>query len=102
MKKMKCKQKLNIEYLRALLHRSVQFYSPRPTPFNFKNASPDSSEVPPIMRLEAKKTPKEMKNNKALGIGNLTSDVMILEGEESVRQRTILKKSDRRDKKDTS
>ena len=50
-----------------------------------KDASPDSSEVPRIMTLEVKKTLKEMKNDKATGIHDLTSDVMILGGEESVQ-----------------
>ena len=53
--------------------------------------SPDSSEVPLIMTSEVKKTMKEMKNNKALGIDNLTSDAMILGGEESVKQITTTK-----------
>ena len=38
------------------------------------------------MTSEVKKTPKEMKNNKAQGIANMTSDIMILGGEESVKQ----------------
>ena len=38
------------------------------------------------MTSEVKKTPREMKTNKALGIDNLTSDIMILGGEESVKQ----------------
>ena len=40
------------------------------------------------MTSEVKKTLKEMKNNKAPGIDNLTSDIMILGGEESVKQLT--------------
>ena len=38
------------------------------------------------MTSEVKKTPKEMKNNKAPYIDNLRNDVIILRGEESVRQ----------------
>ena len=38
------------------------------------------------MTSEVKKTLKEMKNSKAPGIDNLTSDIMILGGEESVKQ----------------
>ena len=41
------------------------------------------------MTSEVKKTLKETKNNKVPGIHNLTSDVMILRGEESVKQITI-------------
>ena len=44
-----------------------------------------ASEVPPIMKSGVKKVLKEMKN-KALGIDNLTSDAMILGGDESVKQ----------------
>ena len=55
-----------------------------------KITNPDSPEVPPIMTSEVKKTLKEMKNDKAPGIDNLTSDIMILEGEESVKQITKL------------
>ena len=87
--------------MHTLLHRTVQSYTPRPTPIT----SPDSSKVPPIMISEVKKTLKEMKNNKAPGIDNLTCDVMIPRGEESVTQIIHTKKkmkSDLRDKKDTS
>ena len=54
---------------------------------SLKNINPDSPEVPPIMTSEVKKTLKEMKNNKAACIDNLTSD-MILGGEESMKQIT--------------
>ena len=62
------------------------------------------------MTSEVKKTLKEMKNNKAPGIDNLASDVMILEGEESVKQITFFiyqtletkKKKKKGKKKDTS
>ena len=40
------------------------------------------------MTSEVKKTLKEMKKNKAPGIDNLTSDILILGGEESVKQLT--------------
>ena len=40
------------------------------------------------MTSEVKKTLKDMKNNKAPGIDNLTSDIMILGREESVKQIT--------------
>ena len=70
-----------------LLHRTVQFYTPKPT-LLLKNTSPDSSYVPPIMPSEVKKTLREMKNNKAPGIDNFTSDIMILGGKESVKQIT--------------
>ena len=76
------RQKWNTEDLRTLLYKTVQFYP------SLKNTSPDSSEFPLIMTSEVKKTLKGMKNNKAPGIDNLTSDVMILEGEESVKQIT--------------
>ena len=55
---------------------------------SLKNTSPGSSEVPPIMTSEVKKTLKEMRTNKATGIDNLTSDVVILGGEESGKQIT--------------
>ena len=53
---------------------------------SLKNTRPDSPEVQPIMTSEVKKTLKEMKSNKAPGIDNLTGDVMMLGGEESVKQ----------------
>ena len=56
---------------------------------SLKNARPGSTEVPPIMTSEVKKTLQEMKN-KAPGIDEQTSDVMILGGEESVKQITKL------------
>ena len=74
---------------------------------SLKNTSPDSSEVPPIMTSEVKRTLKEMKN-KAKGIDNLTSDVMTLGGEESAKQTTnffnhILEtKKKKKKKRDTS
>ena len=40
------------------------------------------------MTSQVKKTLKEMKSSKAPGIDNLTSDVMITGGEESVKQIT--------------
>ena len=40
------------------------------------------------MTSEVKKTLKEMKNNKAPGIDNLISDIIILGREESVKQLT--------------
>ena len=57
-----------------------------PPPPSPKITNPDSSEVPPIMTSEVKKTLKEIKNNKAPGIDNLTSEIMQLGGEESVKQ----------------
>ena len=72
---------------------------------SLKNTSSDSSEVLPIMTSEVNKTLKEMKNNMAPGIDNLTSDVMILGGEESAKQtnkQTNKKQSELTDKKDTS
>ena len=56
---------------------------------SLKISNPDSSEVPPIMTPEVKKTLREMKYNKAPVIDNLTSDIMILGGEESVKQITF-------------
>ena len=53
-----------------------------------KITNTDSLEVEAIMTSEVKKTLKEMKNNKAPGIDNLTSDIMILRGEQSVKQLT--------------
>ena len=42
------------------------------------------------MTSEVKKTLKEKKNNKAPSIDNLTSDIMIFGGEESVEQITTI------------
>ena len=56
---------------------------------SLKSTSSDSPEVQPIITSEVKKTLKEMKN-KARGIDNLRSDVMILREEKSVKQ--IIKK----------
>ena len=42
------------------------------------------------MTSEVKKNFKEMKNNKALGIDNLTIDIMVLVGEESVKRITTI------------
>ena len=55
---------------------------------SLKISNPDSSEVPPIMTPEVKKTLREMKY-KAPVIDNLTNDIMILGGEESVKQITF-------------
>ena len=54
---------------------------------SLKITSPDSSEVPSIMTSEVKKTLGKMKN-KAPAIDKLTSDIMIFEGEEPVKQIT--------------
>ena len=64
-----------------------QFYAPRPDQHpSLKKANQDSLKVPTIMTSGVKKTLKEMKNNKAPGIDNLTRDVMTLGGEKSVKQ----------------
>ena len=55
---------------------------------SLKITNPDSSEIPPILTSKVKKTPKEMKNNKTPGIDNLTSNIMILGGEEAAKQLT--------------
>ena len=54
---------------------------------SLKITNPDSSEVPSIMTSEVKKTLGKMKN-KAPAIDKLTSDIMIFEGEEPVKQIT--------------
>ena len=51
---------------------------------SLKITNPDSSEVPPVLTLEVKKTLRHMKS-KARGIDNLTSDITILGGKESVK-----------------
>ena len=60
---------------------------------SLETTNPDSSKVPPIMTSEVKKSLREkktkQKNNKVPGIDNLTSDFMILGGEESAKQITI-------------
>ena len=65
----------------------TELYSstPQDQHHTLKNTNPDSSEVPPIMTSEVKKTLKEMKN-KAPGIDNLRSDIMKLGREESMKQ----------------
>ena len=78
MKKMNYRQKRNTKDLCTLIHRTVQFYTPRSLPL--------TKEVPPTWTSEVKKTLEEMKINKAPGIDNLTCDVMIAGGEESVIQ----------------
>ena len=90
------------ELLKIYIYTKLHSSRPQDQHPSLKNTSPDSSEVPPTMRSEVKKILKGMKN-KAKGIDKLTSDVMILGGEESVKQ---LKQhfflSDLRNKKDTS
>ena len=53
-------QRKRYEGLPTLLHRTVQFYTPRLTP-SLKNTKPDSSAVPSIMTSEVKKTLKKEK-----------------------------------------
>ena len=76
------------EILRTCAHFYTELYSSthRDHHPSQKNRSPDTSEVPLIMTEEVEKTLKEMKNNKALHIDKLTSDVMMLEGGESAKQ----------------
>ena len=73
----------------------MQFYTPTPLTKAYQ---------PRLIRshTEVKKILKEMKNNEASGTDNLTSDVMILGEEESVKQITFFKNLDLREKKDTS
>ena len=52
-----------------------------------KNTSLDTSEVPPIIASEVKKTQNEMKS-KASSKDNLRNDVMVFGGKESVKQKT--------------
>ena len=82
------------EILKICTRFYTELYSSTPQDQHpsLKIANPDSSEDPSIMTSEVKKTLKEMKNNKAPGIDNLTSDIMILGGEESVTQLTQKKK----------
>ena len=49
---------------------------------SLKITNPDSPDVPPFITSELQITLKEIKNNKALGTDNLTSDIMIPGGEE--------------------
>ena len=68
---------------------------------SLENTSPDSSEVPPIMTSEVKNQENTERNKKqGPGIDKMTSDVMILGGEEPVKQ--FFKNLISRDKKDTS
>ena len=63
-----------------LFSSTLHDHDPHPHPLK------NSSEVPPMMTPEIKETLKEMKNNKAPGIDNLTRNGMILGREESVKQ----------------
>ena len=74
--------KICSRFYSELYSSTSQYQHPSP-----KITNTDSSEDPPIMTSEVKKTMKEMKNIKAPGIDNLTSDV-VLGGEESVKQLT--------------
>ena len=78
------------EILKICTRFYTELYSsaPKDQHPSLKITNSDSSEVPPILTPAVKKTLKEMKNNKAPGIDNLTSDTMILRGEESVKQLT--------------
>ena len=51
-----------------------------------KIINPDTSGVPPIRTSEVRKTLKELINNKAPSIDNLTSDAVIPAGEGSAKQ----------------
>ena len=81
------RQKWNTEDLHMLLHRTVQFFSPRPAPFTTEY-QPRLMRSPTDHDVRSQENQREMKNNKAPGIDILTSDVMILGGEESVTQKT--------------
>ena len=81
MKKIKYKQ-TEMKYWRSSHAFTQNCTVLHPSP---KITNTDSSEVPPIMTSEVKKTMKEMKNNKASDTDNLKSDV-VLGGEESVKQ----------------
>ena len=78
------------EILKTCTRFYTELYSSTPQDQHpsLKITNSDSSEVPTIMTSEVKKTLKEMENNKAPGIDNLTSDIMKLGGEESVKQLT--------------
>ena len=72
----------------TLFYTELYSSTPQDQHPKLKITNPDSLEVPPIMTSEVKKTLKEMKNNKAPGIHNLSSDIKTLGGEESVKQLT--------------
>ena len=75
----------NTEDLRTLLLRNVQFSTLGLTHLTTQNTNPDISGASQVMAWEVKKTLKEMKN-KARGMNSMTSDVVILGGEESSKQ----------------
>ena len=55
---------------------------------SLKYTSPDTSKVAPIITSAAKKTQKDMKNNKVLDIDNLAPDVSVQGENEPFEQAT--------------
>ena len=86
-----------------LLYRTIHFFSPTPTPLT-KDYKPRHMRSPTDHDIKTKKTLKKQqqqtKSYKAPGIDNLASDVMILGGDESVKQRTKKKKRKKKKEKD--
>ena len=70
-----------------LSHRTAQFYTLRPTPFT-KDYKPRHFSSPTDHNIRSQENPKRNEKQKGPGIVNLTSDVMILGGEESGKQIT--------------
>ena len=64
-----------------ILKVCAQFYqelysSQNPNQSKTHNISPDNSEAPPFIEREIEKAPKEMKDNEAPGIDQLTCDII--------------------------
>ena len=68
---------------------AVQFYIPRPTSLT-KEYQTRLIRGPTDHDMRSEENLKEMEEKKAPGIDNLTSDIMIHGGEESVKQITTL------------
>ena len=69
------------------MHRTVQFYTPIPTLLT-KECQPRLIRSPTNHDIRSQENPERNASNKVPGMDDLTSDVMIHRGEESVKQIT--------------
>ena len=82
-------QRKRYEGLPTLLHRTVQFYTPRLTPL-IKEYQTRLISSPTNHDIRSQENPEKKKNNKAPGRDNLASDIMTIGGKESVKQITTV------------